>query len=791
MVNIPTILVIFGATGDLVRKKIVPALFHLHQKGELPARFKIVGFSRRDWGHEEYRQFVRAILEKQGRTENLESFLQLFSYAKGDFNEKSAYKNLSAGLQETDASWGICTNKLFYLSVSPEYYPVILKNLASSGLTSPCSPEEGWTRVIVEKPFGIDSKTARRLDELLGKLFKEVQIYRIDHYLAKEMLQNILAFRFSNNLFEKNWSNETIEKIDIRLWEVLGVEERGDFYDPIGALRDVGQNHLLQMLALITMDLPARFVSEDIRKERAAVLKTLDVPFDAQVRARSIRGQYRGYRRIKGVAPNSHTETYFKIRGFFSSPRWSGVPVTMESGKRMGERKKEIVVTFRHPDFCFCAGKEIHQNRVVFSLEPEERITIRFWAKRPGLKQQMEERTMEFLLRSQESKIQYVEEYEKLLRDCIEGDQTLFVSTGEIEEMWKFTDPFVEGWAKSARNGTSSGGKKIQLQFYDPDTADIAELSLPEDNTQKTFRKEIGLVGLGKMGINMAERLKLRGWKVVAYDLDRKKLDAAGRLGVITAASIAEAAAKLKPPRAIWLMIPSKNPKIIDSVLFGKDGLETILSNGDVIIDGGNSFFEDSAARAYALSKKRISFLDAGVSGGPEGARVGLSMMIGGDEAAFRRLRYLFEDLAVPGGFAYFGKSGAGHFVKMVHNGIEYGMMQAIAEGFSVMNSSSYKFDLKKIARVYNRGSVISSRLMEWLEKGFDSYGTSLENVSGSVAHSGEGEWTVKTAKKLKIPAKVIEESFRFRVRSQEKPSFTGKILTTLRNQFGGHNIGR
>ena len=779
-VNIPTILVIFGATGDLVRKKIVPALFSLYQKGELPSQFKIVGFSRRDWKDARYREFVADILASHHiKGEKVALFLNLFFYAKGDFKDKDAYKNLSGNLQEIDSAWGICTNKLFYLSVSPEFYQSILNNLSASGLAKPCSPEKGWSRIIVEKPFGIDAKTARSLDELLGKLFQEVQIYRIDHYLAKGMLQNILAFRFSNNLFEKNWSNETIEKIDIKLWETLGVEERGEFYDPIGALRDVGQNHLLQMLALVTMDLPNSFTTEKIREGRATVLRTLDIPSGVQVQARSIRGQYRGYRRVKGVLPNSKTETYFKIRGFFSSPRWSGIPVTVESGKRLGELKKEIVVTFRHPDLCFCGGKEAHQNQVVFSLEPEERIIIHFWAKRPGLKQQMEERTMEFLLRTQESKAQYVEEYEKLLRDCIEGDQTLFVSTQEIEAMWKFTDPFVREWA----------GKKIPLHFYDPDINVVTEMPLLEDIGRQSFKKEIGLIGLGKMGMNMAERLVRRGWTVVAFDLSEEKRKEAERMGVVTAVSIQALVGKLKLPRALWLMIPAKDPLIIDKTLFGKGGLETIMHKGDVIIDGGNSFYEDSSRRAKSLLKKEILFLDAGVSGGPDGARSGLSMMIGGDETAFRKLRYLFEDLSVPGGFAYFGKSGAGHFIKMVHNGIEYGMMQSIAEGFSVMQNSPFQFDLKKVARVYNRGSVISSRLMEWLERGFEQHGVALKDVSGFVAHSGEGEWTIQTAKKFKIPVKVIEESFRFRVRSAKRPSFMGKILTMLRNQFGGHNI--
>lgn len=301
------------------------------------------------------------------------------------------------------------------------------------------------------------------------------------------------------------------------------------------------------------------------------------------------------------------------------------------------------------------------------------------------------------------------------------------------------------------------------------------------------MKKEIGLIGLGKMGKNMALRLLERNWRVLAFDIDEKARKEIVKKGGISVDSLEDLVKKLSRPRLVWLMVPAGKP--VEENLFGKSGLINFLEKGDIVIDGGNSFFEDSIKRAKRLVKKGIEFLDVGVSGGPEGARKGACLMIGGKKEVFEKLKPLFKDLATKNGFQYLGKSGAGHFVKMVHNGIEYGMMQAIAEGFNLMKRSPFKLDLEKIANLYNQGSVIQSRLIGWLEKGFKKHGQDLKEVTGKVGATGEGEWTVKTAKKWKIPVKVIEDSFLFRVQSQKKPSYTGKILSALREQFGGHKV--
>lgn len=298
--------------------------------------------------------------------------------------------------------------------------------------------------------------------------------------------------------------------------------------------------------------------------------------------------------------------------------------------------------------------------------------------------------------------------------------------------------------------------------------------------------KTIGIIGLGKMGRGMGERLLEKGWRIAVYDKSRKARKALAKKGALEAKTFSDLTSNLPLPRVIWLMVPAP---VVEEVLFEKNGIVRFLSRGDFIIDGGNSFYLDSKRRQKKFSLKGIRFVDVGVSGGPKGARRGACLMVGGMKKDFERLKPLFNDLSVEGGVQFFPGAGAGHFVKMVHNGIEYGMMQAIAEGFNLLKKSRYKIDLKKAAEIYSRGSVIESRLIRWLKKAFEKHGQSLKGVSGTVGHTGEGEWTIKTAKKMGVPVKVIEEAFLFRIGSEKKPSYTGKILSALREQFGGHSI--
>jgi glucose-6-phosphate 1-dehydrogenase len=437
----PTIFTIFGITGDLSGRKLLPSLLNLYVKKLLPQKFAIVGFSRRPFSREEYREFIRGHMHiKPGeyKEEEIKHFLDHMYYEQGLFDDSTSYANLALRLNLLDESFDQCSNKLFHLAVSPTFYETILEYLSNSGLTIPCGGDEGWTRVLVEKPFGHNIETAKKLDKRLGELFKEDQIFRIDHYLAKEALQNILAFRFSNTLFEPLWSHDHIEAVHIKLLEKVGVEGRGAFYDDVGALKDVGQNHILQMLALVAMEPPSQFDAHSIRKERAKILSKLKQP--KKLADQVIRAQYEGYANEKGVKRNSRTETYFRLETYIDSPRWKNVPFYLESGKGLAETRSEIDIYFKNE-----ADSE-RQNILTFRIQPDEGIKIRFFVKTPGFGMKVEPKTLKFKY-SDHAFDELPDAYERVLYDAIMGDQTLFTSTDEVMQAWKFITGIINSWA--------------------------------------------------------------------------------------------------------------------------------------------------------------------------------------------------------------------------------------------------------------------------------------------------------------------------------------------------------
>ena len=446
-VSTPTTIVIFGATGDLAKSKLFSALFSLFEQGMLPKKFKIVGFAKPEMSDGEFQKFITESIGNEGKR-----LVGSALYQTGLFEDEAAYKNLGETLVRIDKEFNVCTNKLFYLAVAPKYYKTIFENLANSGLTISCSDGEGWTRVLVEKPFGEDAQTAQELDDLLAKLFREEQIFRIDHYLARETMQNILAFRFSNVIFEPLWNNKYIEHVEIKLLEKEGVGERGTFYDEIGALRDVGQNHLLQMLALIAMGHPQRFEAGPIRRERAKILEALVEISEEEIPNVTFRAQYEGFRKLEGVKDESKTETYFKVKAYINNARWSGTPFYLESGKGLKEDLVVIDIYFKAATPCFCPPPHKdhrHQNKLSLILKPKEGINIRFWAKKPGLTNDIEPKNLAFEYGKGDAPATRSEAYEKILFDCIQGEQMLFASTEEVVAAWRFIMPILHGWEKN------------------------------------------------------------------------------------------------------------------------------------------------------------------------------------------------------------------------------------------------------------------------------------------------------------------------------------------------------
>lgn len=441
----PTIFIILGITGDLSGRKLLPSLLNLYVNKRLPQKFAIVGFSRRPFTREEFREYIRGHMKvKPGEyhEEDIKHFLDHMYYEQGQFDDSQSYASLAGRLTLIDDGFHQCSNKLFHLAVAPTFYETILTHLSNSGLTIPCGGNEGWTRVLVEKPFGNDVDTARKLDKKLGDLFDETQIFRIDHYLAKEALQNILAFRFTNSLFEPLWSHVHIDAVHIKLFEKIGIEGRGGFYDDVGALKDVGQNHILQMLATVAMEAPKAFDAVSIRKERAKILSNLSPITTKNVRAAAVKGQYEGYANEKGVKRNSQTETYFRLETYIDSARWKKVPFYLESGKYLSENKSEIDIYFKNkldPE---------KQNVLTFRIQPDEGIKIRFWVKTPGFDMKVESKTLKFKYADFSSLQSIPDAYERVLFDAIMGDQTLFTSTDEVMAAWKFITPIVESWHK-------------------------------------------------------------------------------------------------------------------------------------------------------------------------------------------------------------------------------------------------------------------------------------------------------------------------------------------------------
>ncbi|HEX4799471.1 MAG TPA: glucose-6-phosphate dehydrogenase [Candidatus Paceibacterota bacterium] len=444
----PTAIVILGATGNLAETKLLPALFDLYLQKKLPGTFRIIGLSRKNLTSETYRQFVQscvAFRHSHYTPHALTDFCNHLYYLSGDFDDEDAYAHIKEALISFDTEYALCSHKLFYLAVPPSLYSTIFNFLKMSNMMSLCDGSDSWSRILVEKPFGNDLITAEMLEKQLCDNFSEDQIYRIDHYLAKDAIENILSLRFANSILSDSWNGTKIEHISIRLFESQDVSTRGAFYDQIGALRDVGQNHILQILALLTMNATDLHDTDAIRKNRLDAIRSLTT-HETDLR---IRGQYIGYRETPGVNPESSTETYFKIETRIDSDIWNDVKVTLESGKALHESCTEAVITFRPTETCVCGAESsahAHRNTLRIMFSPQQSIQLTMWVKEPGFSYKLHKRTL-VLAEEKTDIFRSPEAYERVLYDCIIGDQTRFVSGAEISASWKFIMPILNSFA--------------------------------------------------------------------------------------------------------------------------------------------------------------------------------------------------------------------------------------------------------------------------------------------------------------------------------------------------------
>jgi glucose-6-phosphate 1-dehydrogenase len=446
----PTAIVIFGGTGDLAKTKLFPALLDLYVEGKLPHSFVIIGLSRKELSDQEYQSFVQESIKHKGHSHDqstVADFCSHIRYVAGSFDDKTAYEKIKEALTTYDQSINQCTNKLFYLAVPPQYYEVIFDHLSKSQAMALCDNQYSWSRLLVEKPFGRDLKTAQALEKKLCSLFADEQVYRIDHYLAKDAIENIVALRFVNSVLADSWNGEAIESVDITLLETKDVSNRGSFYDAIGTLRDVGQNHLLQIFALLTMPLADIHDPQAVRDARASALKALEQHTIHSV----VRGQYAGYADTTGVAEGSDTETYFSLSFSLDNERWRNTRFTLEAGKALDRQVNEAIITFRPHNVCHCGtepGEHQHRNVLTIQFAPKQHISLSMWTKLPGFTFTLREQVLTLV--SDDTVGSYSPEaYERVLHDCIIGDQTRFVSSAEVESSWQFITPILEHFKKN------------------------------------------------------------------------------------------------------------------------------------------------------------------------------------------------------------------------------------------------------------------------------------------------------------------------------------------------------
>ena len=457
----PCAIVLFGATGDLTHRKLAPALYRLAVEGNLPSQYAVVGVARRDWSDDAFRDELHKTLSREAGPDFSRAWPQFaahVAFSGGTFDDPATYEGLKAKLAELDQTHGTRGNRLYYLAVAPEFFQTVVEQLGKAGLIANELDEGPWTRVVIEKPFGRDLRSARALSNDLTRVLAESQTYRIDHYLGKETVQNILALRFGNAIFEPIWNRRHVESVQITVAEEVAVGSRGAFYEEAGAIRDIVQNHMMQLLCLVAMEAPVNLSADAVRTEKVKVLQALPrwSPEDVDrnvVRAQYAAGSIQGkevpdYHREKGVKPDSKTETYVALRLTLDNWRWAGVPFYLRTGKCLPKRTTEIALQFRNPPtqlFEADAEGSDRINQLILLIQPKEGTSLAFQAKIPGSRRRLQQVRMDFRYGTAFA-IPSPEAYERLLLDVILGDPTLFTRTDEVDSAWQFITPILDAW---------------------------------------------------------------------------------------------------------------------------------------------------------------------------------------------------------------------------------------------------------------------------------------------------------------------------------------------------------
>jgi glucose-6-phosphate 1-dehydrogenase len=456
--SLPTSIVIFGASGDLTQRKLIPSLFNLFRKERLPKQFRIVGYGGTAFTHDQFRAHLeegtKEFASFKYTSKEWNDFASGLFYQQGRYDNPADFGKLNSLLKDREAGSG---NRMYYMATPPGVFPEIVDLLAQ---TDQLTEDTGWRRVVIEKPFGTDLESARRLNEQIHKALNERQIYRIDHYLGKETVQNILVSRFANTIFEPLWNRNYIDHVEITVAEQVGVEHRGRFYDQVGVLRDMFQNHLLQLVSLVAMEPPVSFDASALRNEKVKVLSAIQPMKEEDVSDKTVLGQYMGYRAEEGVKPDSRTPTYGALKLQIDNWRWQGVPFYLRSGKFLKEKLSQITIEFKEPPHLLFpnARENMTPNMLVLYLQPDEGIHLRFEAKVPDTVAKMRSVDMEFHYEDSFGKSAIPESYERLLLDALNGDASLFTRADEVETAWALIDPIIAAWES----------QKVPPAFYEP-----------------------------------------------------------------------------------------------------------------------------------------------------------------------------------------------------------------------------------------------------------------------------------------------------------------------------------
>lgn len=795
-------IVVIGASGDLAKKKTYPSLLHLYDDSLLPEDTVIWGYARSKMSHEDLRKKLRPYLEKTSCSPKvITDFLSRCFYKSGQwYGDIEAFTELNKEITSNENKLfdKLEHNRLFYFAIPPNVFEE-----TGVAIKQTCMAEKGWTRIIIEKPFGRDLQSCEEMLATLSKHFSEDQLFRIDHYLGKEMVQNLLVLRFGNLMFERLWDRNSIQCVILTFKEPFGTEGRGGYFDHYGIIRDIVQNHLLQVLTLLAMEAPTKAdgpeAGESIRNAKVQVLNSIPpITIDE-----CFLGQYEGYTDDETIEnKNSNTPTFVAIRCFVHTPRWSGVPFIFKAGKALNERKAEMRIQFKNaPAAEFMFDDKCPRNELVMRMQPNEAIYFKTNVKSPGfsgapIQSELEVNYNTRFFSNSGNADNNPDAYTRLILDVLRGRSAAFVREDELRRSWEIFTPvlhkiemenirpviykrgsrgppeadlFIEEKSGYIRNKdyvfhNGNVERKSSVQGFNAGTADI------------------GVYGLSVMGQNFSLNMASHGFVVCVGNRSLSKVDTTvrrafteGNLPIIGSSDPREFISKLKRPRKIILLVQAGKP--VDMTI---DTLAKFMEKGDMIVDGGNEWYPNSIRRAKELESKGILFCGMGISGGEEGAREGPSLMFGGPLEAYKELELILTSCAAQTStgpcVGYVGPIGSGNYVKMVHNGIEYGDMQLIAEVYDIMKMiiGLDNVAMSKVFEQWNKGrleSYLTEITAAILAKKDDitNRGHVVDYILDKTGSKGTGKWTVQEAAEVSVAAPAISGALDARYLSSKK----------------------